>query len=181
MRTTSVQNQSNIQRTTNTEKPSQKSGVSGDISSTKNSSISHPNVTTDKKTVHIKDVKQLNSKITDNVNKILDQLKSDQGGVFGLQNNDLKNISLQLHTLKTNVASYQDKIQTSSYKHSPKKMDSLNDMNKTIDKATQKIKSKMDNLSQKDAYSNNKQTRTLDEKVQQDTQRKQDYSIDGYK
>ncbi|WPA93152.1 hypothetical protein QS795_005125 [Providencia zhijiangensis] len=100
--------------------------------SVNNDSTQHPQVTTDKKTVHLKDIKTLKSNISDALTSIKSQVDSLMDSRTPSWKKDPTSIKKQLTKLASSIQAYQDKLDSSSYKHHHSKQETLTKLNDAI-------------------------------------------------
>ncbi|MEX0422400.1 hypothetical protein KDV38_01445 [Providencia rettgeri] len=141
------QQNTNIQGT-NRKTGNSSKGISEHTSNVSNHNQKYP-VATSEKTVHKKEITKLNKDITTGLSHIkskLSNILSDKAsGPF--QNDSIKELKSQLDRLTASVKSYQDKLDSSSYKHNSSKQ-------KTITKLETKLSTITEKMSK--AESNNK-------------------------
>lgn len=133
----------NVQSQQNIQSPPIKannSSIASSTSNVSNTSNQQPKIVTAEKTVHVKDVKQLNTKIKNSIKKIVSQLKTAQSGdVFSRNGVNMKDISTTLSSLKNEIKSYQTKLDSSSYKHHTSKKETITKLNNLVKSTEGKI------------------------------------------
>ena len=159
-----------------------KSGVCQSTTSVGNKSTAHPQVKTTEKTVHLKEIKQLDKKITSSIDKITQDIKNNHNkGLGGLFNHtSAANMSTQLKNLKQDIQNYQTKLDSSSYKHHGSKQATLTKLKSDINKVEKNVNKEIDKQNINRYKSEAKQP-SLAENMQSRAQRTADYSKNGSK
>ncbi|WP_272525684.1 MULTISPECIES: hypothetical protein [unclassified Providencia] len=138
-------------------------GLSGNTHSVSNDNQKCP-ITTSKKTVHKKDVKQLKNAMTkllsDITSKINDIKNNKANGAFSQDN--IRELGDRLDAVQKNIVTYQGLLNSSSYKHHSSKQKTLNDAPGQVKNLKAQIaeleKQDNDKMNQThQAYKNNKQ------------------------
>lgn len=159
-----------------------KSGVGQSATSIGNKSTTLPQVKTTEKTVHLKEIKQLDKKITSSIDKITQDIKKNHNkGLGGLFNHtSAANMSTQLNNLKQEIQDYQTKLDSSSYKHHGSKQTTLNKLENDINK----IEIKVNNESKMQDFNKNQSEAkqpSLAENMQSRARRTEDFANYGNK
>ncbi|EFB74082.1 MULTISPECIES: hypothetical protein [Providencia] len=170
--------------------------------SVKNDSQQHPQVTTDKKTVHLKDIKQLHNEVNTLISSIKDILFIGENiPTKHLITNDLpifKNINNKINELGKKITELKDKLDSSSYKHHKSKkidLESLEKEYKSENSQINRLKNEMTKLqetspSSKELLEEEQQDKKIEpqrgyydlsDKIAERSQRKRDYAENGYK
>lgn len=170
--------------------------------SVKNDSQQHPQITTDKKTVHLKDIKQLHSEVNTLISSIKDILFIGENiPTKHLITNDLpifKNINNKINELGKKITELKDKLDSSSYKHHKSKkidLESLEKEYKSENSQINRLKNEMTKLqetspSSKELLEEEQQDKKIEpqrgyydlsDKIAERSQRKRDYAENGYK
>lgn len=150
-----------IRRMSVTDQQGKTTEFSRSTKSVNNDSTQHPQVTTDKKTVHLKDITGLKKEINAGIQEIRDSIK-------GIMSNNTRwnspeiilNLSTQFCKLQDRISEYQDKLNSSSYSHHKSKQVSINKLNNKIEATAPSIveaKGKLEYINKKFADANSPQ------------------------
>ncbi|UBX48000.1 hypothetical protein LDO51_12595 [Providencia alcalifaciens] len=91
-------------------------------------------ITTEQKTVHMKDITGLKKEINTGIKEIRDSIKAIMSNNIRWDSPKiLRNINSQFCKLQEKVDEYQDKLTTSGYEHNKSKQASINKLNDKID------------------------------------------------
>lgn len=100
----------------------------------------HFSDTTTEKTVHLKEVKQLKDLVSSNISRIQGSInKIMSGHVLYRSSNSITSLNKDLLLLKTEIKSYQDKLDSSSYQHHQSKQSTLTKLGSEIDSLQSQI------------------------------------------
>ncbi|HGN0867395.1 hypothetical protein [Providencia sp. JUb39] len=148
--------------------------------SVNNDSTQHPQATTDKKTVHLKEIKNLKK----NISTALTQIKSSIDRMMDSRTpswkKDPESIKNQLTKLTSSIQAYQDKLDSTSYKHHHSKQETLTKLNAAISENKNKINTIKNEISRKNVSNTELSKNT---KINRDIAaiRAQDYKDYGHK
>ncbi|WP_265497573.1 hypothetical protein [Providencia rustigianii] len=107
--------------------------------SVKNDSQQHPQVTTDKKTVHLKDIAKLRNNISTGLKNIHSAINDMLNPKTPAWKHDTSDLNKYLSVLKNSINEYQKKLDNSSYNHHQSKQEALTKLNGDLSKIQDKL------------------------------------------
>lgn len=142
-------------------------------------------ITTDQKTVHLKDITGLKKEINAGIKEIRDSIKAIMSNNTRMNSPKITpDLSAQFHKLQNKVAEYQDKLNISSYNHHESKQASINKLNDKINEIEPSIlvtKGRIGYINQKFADANSSQgVKSNLEKMTEKNQALKDRVENGY-
>ncbi|MTB68070.1 hypothetical protein GKR48_14780 [Providencia sp. wls1943] len=105
----------------------------------KNDSTQHPQENKSKKTVHLKEIKNLKKNISTKLTQIKSSIDLMMDSRTPSWEKDPTSIKEQLTELASSIQKYQDRLDSSSYKHHHSKQETLTKLNNAISVSKNKI------------------------------------------
>jgi predicted nucleic acid-binding Zn-ribbon protein len=146
----------------------------------KNDSIQHPQKGESKKTVHLKEIKNLKKDISTALTQIKSSIDRMMDSRTPSWKKDPASIKNQLTKLTSSIQAYQDKLDSTSYKHHHSKQETLTKLNAAISENKNKINTIENEISRKNVSNTELSKNT---KINRDIAaiRAQDYKDYGHK
>ncbi|MGJ3354475.1 hypothetical protein [Providencia sp. Je.9.19] len=143
--------------------------------------INETKVNTTAKTVHLKEINQLKKNITSCIDKITQDIKNNNNKHLGRSfSYSPADMSKKLVNLNTQIQSYQNKLDSSSYKHHDSKQATLTKLQENINKAKENVGKEINKQNYIRGQSEIKTTSLL-ERMSSAAQRATDYAENGSK
>ena len=176
-----ISTQPKLVHTTRDNQKTSKGSASQSVNFVRNNRTAHPQVKTTEKTVHLKEMKQLEKSITSSIDNITQDIKKNHKNGLGslfTQTSPAK-MSAQLEKLNQTIQIYQTKLDSSSYKHHASKQTTLDRLKNDINETQMKIDNESKEQDNIKSYSKT-EPKVLSGSVETRRQKTKDFADDGY-